>query len=181
MTDASKTTSRTLPLMSTNGSLQCPIIVGRDDLLDLAERRLNETAGGRGQFLLLAGEAGIGKTRLLDAIRRKARVAGFIGANGAVAPQDHEVPSALILDLARTVRRMPEFGDLGNDLLAMGGAREADVARAERLISTAVLGFAVSEATGRFRQHDQSVIDADFAELLRWLRRALSSTGEPRT
>ena len=58
--------------------------------------------------------------------------------------------------------------------LREGGRPEAEVARAERLISTAVLGFAASEASGRFRQHDQSVIDADFAELLRWLRRALS-------
>ncbi len=49
--------------------------------------------------------------------------------------------------------------------LPSGGGRWA-----ERLISTAVLGFAASEAAGRFRQHDQSVIDADFAELLRWLR-----------
>ena len=31
-----------------------------------------------------------------------------------------------------------------------------------------------SRATAR-RPHDQSVIDADFAELLRWLRHALSS------
>ena len=54
------------------------------------------------------------------------------------------------------------------------GLPEAEVARAERLISTAVLGFAASEASGRFRQHDQSVIDADFAELLRWLRHALT-------
>ncbi len=59
--------------------------------------------------------------------------------------------------------------------LREGGLPEAKVARAERLISTAVLGFAASEASGRFRQHDQSVIDADFAELLRWLRHALSS------
>jgi len=58
--------------------------------------------------------------------------------------------------------------------LREGGLPEAEVARAERLISTAVLGFAASEASGRFRHHDQSVIDADFAELLRWLRRALS-------
>jgi hypothetical protein len=49
----------------------------------------------------------------------------------------------------------------------------AVVARAERLFSTAVLGFAASEASGRFRHHDRSVIDADFAELLRWLRRGL--------
>jgi AcrR family transcriptional regulator len=57
--------------------------------------------------------------------------------------------------------------------LREGGLPEAAVAQAERLISTAVLGFAVSEAAGRFRQHDPAVIDADFAELLRWLRLAL--------
>ena len=52
-------------------------------------------------------------------------------------------------------------------------------ARAERLISTAVLGFAASEASGRFRQHDQSVIDADFAELLRWFRLVLGPARPP--
>jgi AcrR family transcriptional regulator len=57
--------------------------------------------------------------------------------------------------------------------LREGGLPEPEIARAERLISTAVLGFAVSEAAGRFRQHDESVIDADFAELLHWLRLAL--------
>ena len=49
---------------------------------------------------------------------------------------------------------------------------------AERLISTAVLGFAASEAAGRFRHHDQSVIDEDFAEFLRWLRRSLPAGGD---
>ena len=49
-----------------------PLLVGRDELLDLAERRLAEAAAGRGQLLLLAGEAGIGKSRLLSAILRKA-------------------------------------------------------------------------------------------------------------
>lgn len=61
--------------------------------------------------------------------------------------------------------------------LREGGVPEAEVARTERLISTAVLGFAASEAAGRFRQHDQAVIDADFAELLRWLRLPLSVQG----
>ena len=119
--------------MSRVGSVQCPIIIGRDDLLDLADRRIAEAAAGRGQLLLLAGEAGIGKTRLLDAIRRMSRTAGFIDANGSVAPQDHEVPSALIGDLARTIRRVPAFGDLGDDLLAMGGERDADALGSRRL------------------------------------------------
>jgi AcrR family transcriptional regulator len=55
------------------------------------------------------------------------------------------------------------------------GLPAPSVARAERLISTAVLGFAASEAAGRFREHKQDVLDADFAELLRWLRLALET------
>jgi AcrR family transcriptional regulator len=80
---------------------------------------------------------------------------------------------------ARTVRDAVQAalreGALREGALREGALPEAAVVQAERLISTAVLGFAVSEATGRFRQHDQAVIDADFAELLRWLRLALSS------
>jgi ATP/maltotriose-dependent transcriptional regulator MalT len=119
--------------MSQVGSVQCPIIVGRDDLLDLADRRLNEAAAGRGQLLLLAGEAGIGKSRLLAAIRRKARAAGFVAANGAVAPQDRNVSSALIMDLARSVRGVPEFGSLGEDLLGMRIDKTADALGTRRL------------------------------------------------
>ena len=40
-----------------------PLLVGRDDLLELATGRLDEAAEGRGQLLLIAGEAGIGKSR----------------------------------------------------------------------------------------------------------------------
>ena len=73
---------------------------------------------------------------------------------------------------ARTVR------DAVQAALREGGLPDSDVARAERLISTAVLGFAASEAAGRFRQHDQSVIDEDFAELVRWLHRSLPVRGD---
>ena len=119
--------------MSRVGSLLCPIIVGRDDLLDLADRRLAEAAAGHGQMLLLAGEAGVGKTRLLDAIRRKARAAGFVEANGAVAPQDRNVPTQLIMDLARTVRGNPVFGTLGGELLAMRANEETDSLGSRRM------------------------------------------------
>jgi hypothetical protein len=59
--------------------------------------------------------------------------------------------------------------------LREAGLAEAAAARAERLISTTVLGFAASEAAGRFRQHPQAVIDEDFAALLSWLRLALAA------
>ncbi|MEV4567748.1 TetR family transcriptional regulator [Nonomuraea sp. NPDC049419] len=50
--------------------------------------------------------------------------------------------------------------------LREAGLDDERAARAERLISTAVLGFATSEAAGRFDHHAQDVRDADFACLL---------------
>jgi DNA-binding CsgD family transcriptional regulator len=105
--------------MTRLGPLLSPILVGRDDLLDQAERRIAEAACGRGQFLLVAGEAGIGKTRLISAIERKAQAAGFRASAGFVAPQDRDVPAASLLDLARTMRRDSAFADLGRELLGL--------------------------------------------------------------
>lgn len=69
-----------------------------------------------------------------------------------------------------------------HDALRQAGVPDTDIARTERLLSTAVLGFAVSEAAGRFRGHDQAVIDADFAELQQWLRRLLpAAAGQAET
>lgn len=62
--------------------------------------------------------------------------------------------------------------------LREAGVSETDLGRTERLLSTAILGFAVSEATGRFRLHDQTVLDEDFAELQRWMRRLLPPFSE---
>ena len=78
--------------MSQVGSLLSPVIVGRDDLVDLAHRRLDEVRGGGGRFLLASGEAGIGKTRLLGAIGSLAAGRGFRVAKAELAPQDRDVP-----------------------------------------------------------------------------------------
>src|SRR5262245_17948104 len=91
----------TLPDMAL-GRLLSPVLVGRDDLLALADRRLAEAAAGRGELLLLAGEAGIGKTRLLGSFEAKAMAAGFRVLRGSTFPRDHEVPAAPFVDLARS-------------------------------------------------------------------------------
>ncbi len=104
---------------ATTGTVRSPLLIGRDDLLELAERRLDDVEAGRGQFLLVAGEAGVGKSRFMDAISRKATERGMAEAWGLLAPQDMEVPAASILDLARSMQRMPILADLGNDLLAL--------------------------------------------------------------
>jgi AcrR family transcriptional regulator len=95
-------------------------------------------------------------TGIRDTARRHPAVFPLLLTRPAVTPA------------ARVVR------DAVHAALREAGLPESEVARAERLISTAVLGFAASEASGRFRSHDQAVIDADFAELLRWLRLALA-------
>ena len=103
--------------MSQVGSLLSPVIVGRDDLVELAQRRLDEVRGGRGHFLLASGEAGIGKTRLLGAVGSLAAGRGFRVAKAELAPQDRDVLAASFLDLGRAMRRDPAFGTTGRELL----------------------------------------------------------------
>jgi AcrR family transcriptional regulator len=47
--------------------------------------------------------------------------------------------------------------------------------RAERLVSTVILGFAASEAGGRFRGHSRKVLDDDFACLEQLIGHALQN------
>jgi len=104
--------------MRTLTTVQCPILVGRDDLLESADAALAEAADGHGRTLLLAGEAGIGKTRLIQAIVRRARAKGFRYAGGDLAPQDADNPLAVLRDLFRSMRADESLADLGEDLLA---------------------------------------------------------------
>jgi AcrR family transcriptional regulator len=46
--------------------------------------------------------------------------------------------------------------------LRQAGLSEDQIPQAERLASTAILGFAVSEVAGRFRDHTRRQLDADF-------------------
>ena len=102
--------------MNTVGPLVCPILVGRDDLLALAVGRLEDAAAGQGHVLFLAGEAGIGKTRLLGSIERRAATLGFRIARGGTYPGDLEVPGAVFLELARVMRRTPALAAIGEQV-----------------------------------------------------------------
>ncbi len=116
------------------GSLLCPIIVGRDDLLERFDELLGEVGQGRGNALFLSGPAGLGKTRLVRALVRKAAASGIRIDGGAVGPQDQQVPLASILEMARGMRGNAEFGTLSEDLLAMSGAHDGDALGARRIL-----------------------------------------------
>ena len=104
-------------------------------------------------------------TEIAEAVRSTAK------AHPAVFPMLLTRPA--VTPAARAVR------DSVLAALHEAGLAADEAARAERLLSTAVLGFAASEAAGRFRYHAQAVIDEDFAMLLRWLRQAVSPVPPP--
>ncbi|CAN5405471.1 hypothetical protein BH09ACT4_BH09ACT4_15650 [soil metagenome] len=78
-------------------------LVDRADVMGLAARRWDESLAGTGQFLLVSGEAGIGKTRVLDEVARALDVPTF---STRAWPRDAEVPGAVIIDIARELRRL---------------------------------------------------------------------------
>src|SRR5260221_6306194 len=92
--------------MNQAGPHVSPILVGRDDLLALSERRVAETAAGHGGVVLVAGEPGVGKTRPAHGIESQARAAGFRTTNRSLVPQDSLAPlagvSALVPDIHRS-------------------------------------------------------------------------------
>ena len=73
-------------------------------------------------------------------------------------------PDAFLMLLRRPV--MTEAARLVRDAvyepLREAGVSEELIPRVERLLSTFTIGFAASEAAGRFAMHDPSVVDADF-------------------
>jgi DNA-binding CsgD family transcriptional regulator/tetratricopeptide (TPR) repeat protein len=100
------------------GVVQSPVLVGRDAFLTLIEGRLADAAAGAGRVLFVAGEAGIGKTRLLGSIARHAHASSFAVVRAAAFPGDVQSLAGLLLDLASDLMSAPEpvLGNLGQSL-----------------------------------------------------------------
>ena len=105
-------------VVSGRGAIQSPVLVGRDDFVALGERRLAEAAGGRGQLLFIAGEAGIGKTRLLSAVAAHA-ASEFTVVRAAAFPGDLQSFAGLLIDLTSdlTDRTEPALREAGRRML----------------------------------------------------------------
>ena len=98
--------------------IQSPVLVGRDSFLALVEDRLADAAAGEGRLLFVAGEAGIGKTRLLSAVAQQADASGFAAVRAAAFPGDVQSLAGLLLDLASNLlpARDPVLSELGQSL-----------------------------------------------------------------
>jgi DNA-binding CsgD family transcriptional regulator/DNA-binding transcriptional ArsR family regulator len=107
-------------------------LVDRDDVLGLAVRRWQESQNGMGQFVLISGEAGIGKTRVLDEVAKQLDVPIF---STRAWPRDMEAPGAIIIDMARELRRRGSDEDADRLLeRLMRDDNAGDPARRHRLL-----------------------------------------------
>lgn len=114
------------------GSRVSGVLVDRADVLALATRRWAESADGSGQLLLVVGEAGIGKTRVLDEVAAALDVPTF---TTRAWPRDSEFPGAVLFEMARELRRTGD--DESADVLTERLMREesdGDPARRHRLM-----------------------------------------------
>ncbi|MGP0107919.1 MAG: TetR/AcrR family transcriptional regulator C-terminal domain-containing protein [Acidimicrobiales bacterium] len=79
------------------------------------------------------------------------------------AAQRHPAVFALLLQRPAATAGALVVRDAVYQALREAGVAEPEVARTERVISTAILGFAGSEAGGRFGSRSRQEVDADFA------------------
>jgi len=104
------------------------VFVGREKEFAELQRRLNNAISGEGQLAVVAGEAGIGKTRLLEELKNLATVRKIRVLYGRFVEQDRAFSyqgfSELIEDAFRTrdpeaSSGGPDFADLAADLLGL--------------------------------------------------------------
>ena len=89
--------------VSLNQPVVCPVLIGRTPDLALLQLSLEQVKSGKGQVVLLCGEAGIGKSRLVAEIQTEAFAQGFQLLQGNCFPTDRSFPYAPLLDLLRSI------------------------------------------------------------------------------
>ena len=77
----------------------CPVLIGRRAELTTLRLLVDRARSGKGQIVLLSGEAGIGKSRLVAEAKTYATAHGFLLLQGQCFPTDLSYPYAPLLDL----------------------------------------------------------------------------------
>jgi predicted ATPase len=82
-----------------NQPIRSPVLIGREREIATLSALVDQVKQGHGQMLLLSGEAGVGKSRLLAEGKRQASEQGFLVLQGSCFPTDRSSPYAPLLDL----------------------------------------------------------------------------------
>lgn len=86
-----------------NRPVLCPKIIGRAPEFAALGLLVEQAREGQGRVALIAGEAGIGKSRLVSELRASASAQGFLVMQGGCFPTDLTYPYAPLLDLLRSL------------------------------------------------------------------------------
>ncbi|WP_461029666.1 ATP-binding protein, partial [Streptomyces sparsus] len=138
-----------------------PVFVGRSAEVSALDEALRRAATGEMQVVVVGGEAGVGKTRLLDEFLATARSAGAVTAVGGCIEIGAEgLPFAPVSTVLRSLHRQ-----LGERLTDAVAGQEGELAR---------LLPELGEATGEFHDEDGR---ARLFELTARLLESLSQDG----
>ncbi|MEP6774072.1 MAG: AAA family ATPase [Chloroflexota bacterium] len=91
--------------------LVSPVTIGRGSYLHALEMALAEAVTGRGGAILVSGEAGVGKSRLLGEGEARAARMGMMIVRGNCWENDRALPYAPLLDLLRSLLFSQSFVD----------------------------------------------------------------------
>jgi predicted ATPase/class 3 adenylate cyclase len=151
--EGERTAEHRLPIGGFLGSLPSGLLVGRDEELAQALERVEAVAGGTGQLVLLAGEPGVGKTRLAQEVTLQLRNREFLLAAGrCYEPQQtaafypfFEALTTLLESAPADIRshagrRWPYLGQLLPDQIPMHAVASEGADDQQRLFR-AVTGF----------------------------------------
>lgn len=87
--------------------LVCPLIIGRQTRLEALDGLIRLAGEAKGQLLLLCGEAGVGKSRLVAEAKARVRRLGWTIMQGNCFEADLSLPFAPLLDLLRAYLSNP--------------------------------------------------------------------------
>jgi tetratricopeptide (TPR) repeat protein len=89
--------------MPATSSIQifCPVLIGRSTQLETLASLFEQARGGLGKTVLITGEAGIGKSRLVAEVKNRAAQPGVSILEGSCFEPDRVLPYAPLLDLLR--------------------------------------------------------------------------------
>src|SRR2546423_1119906 len=79
--------------------LVCPVVIGRTDYLAALDNYIKASAAGKGRTLLLKGEAGVGKSRLVAEALARAEQAGLQSGQGQCFEYQPTPPFAPLLEI----------------------------------------------------------------------------------
>ena len=89
--------------MSFDTSVVCPILIGRTESLASFERVFAQVQSGQGHTLLVSGEAGIGKSRLVSEVSARIGPEQAQLLHGTCFEPDRTLPFAPLVDLLRSL------------------------------------------------------------------------------